>query len=133
MTDSCDLTDCSLPGSSVHGIFQARKPEWVSFSIKEGSGTLNARLTYLCPQYQFIWTTFNWNKLQKHAKINWMHFLAFHFVLGYSRLTNNVVIVSQQVNSEGTQPYIYMHPFFPKPFSHPGCHITLSRVLWMHF
>ena len=24
--------DCSLPGSSVHGILQARIPEWVAFS-----------------------------------------------------------------------------------------------------
>ena len=32
----CDLMDCSLPGSSLHGILQARILEWVaiSFSIK---------------------------------------------------------------------------------------------------
>ena len=31
----CDPKDCSLPGSSAHGIFQARILEWVviSFSI----------------------------------------------------------------------------------------------------
>ena len=28
----CDPVDCSLPGSSVHGIFQARVLEWVAFS-----------------------------------------------------------------------------------------------------
>ena len=30
-----DLMDCSLPGSSVHGIFQARVLEWggIAFSI----------------------------------------------------------------------------------------------------
>ena len=30
-----DPIDCSLPGSSVHGIFQARVPEWgaIAFSI----------------------------------------------------------------------------------------------------
>ena len=27
----CDLMDCSLPGSSVHGILQARILEWVTF------------------------------------------------------------------------------------------------------
>ena len=27
----CDPLDCSLPGSSVHGIFQARIQEWVAF------------------------------------------------------------------------------------------------------
>ena len=32
----CDPMDCSLPGSSVHGIFQARVLEWgaIAFSIK---------------------------------------------------------------------------------------------------
>ena len=29
----CDLMDCSPPGSSVHGIFQARILEWVSHSL----------------------------------------------------------------------------------------------------
>ena len=27
----CDPTDCSLPGSFIHGIFQARILEWVVF------------------------------------------------------------------------------------------------------
>ena len=29
----CDTMDCSLPGSSVHGIFQARILEWVAISF----------------------------------------------------------------------------------------------------
>ena len=29
----CDPTDCSLPGFSVHGIFQARVLEWVAISF----------------------------------------------------------------------------------------------------
>ena len=33
----CDPTDCSLPGSSVHGIFQARVLEWVAISFSRGS------------------------------------------------------------------------------------------------
>ena len=31
----CDLMDCSLPGSSVHGILQARILEWVAFRPPE--------------------------------------------------------------------------------------------------
>ena len=32
-----DLMDCSLPGSSVHGIFQARVLEWgaIAFSVSK--------------------------------------------------------------------------------------------------
>ena len=32
-----DPMDCSLPGSSVHGIFQARVLEWVAITFSEGS------------------------------------------------------------------------------------------------
>ena len=33
----CDPMDCSLPGSSIHGIFQARVLEWVAISFPRGS------------------------------------------------------------------------------------------------
>ena len=33
----CDPIDYSLPGSSVHGIFQARILEWVAISFSRGS------------------------------------------------------------------------------------------------
>ena len=33
----CDPMDCSLPGSSVHWIFQARILEWVTISFSRGS------------------------------------------------------------------------------------------------
>ena len=33
----CDPMDCSLPGSSVHGISQARILEWVTISSSRGS------------------------------------------------------------------------------------------------
>ena len=32
-----DPVDCSLPGSSVHGIFQARVLEWIAISFSRGS------------------------------------------------------------------------------------------------
>ena len=39
----CDPMDCSLPGFSIHGIFQARVLEWVviAFSTK---GTFHAKM-----------------------------------------------------------------------------------------
>ena len=33
----CDLMDCSPPGSSVHGLFQARILEWVAIHFSRGS------------------------------------------------------------------------------------------------
>ena len=33
----CNPMDCSLPGSFIHGIFQARELEWVAISFSRGS------------------------------------------------------------------------------------------------
>ena len=33
----CDPIDCSLPGSSVHEIFQATVLEWIAISFSRGS------------------------------------------------------------------------------------------------
>ena len=32
----CDPVDCSPPGSSVHGIFQARVLEWIAIPFSRG-------------------------------------------------------------------------------------------------
>ena len=37
----CKPMDCSLPGPSVHGILQARIPEWVAVPSSRGSPQLN--------------------------------------------------------------------------------------------
>ena len=39
----CDPVDCSLPGSSIHGILQARILEWVTISFSKGSSQLGDR------------------------------------------------------------------------------------------
>ena len=39
----CNPVDCSLPCSSVHGIFQARVLEWVAISFSRGSSRLRDR------------------------------------------------------------------------------------------
>ena len=36
MSDSCDPRDCSLPGSSVHGVSQAGILEWVAIFFSRG-------------------------------------------------------------------------------------------------
>ena len=46
----CDSVDCSLPGSSVHGVFQARIMKWVAISSSRGSSPtqgLNLHLLHL--------------------------------------------------------------------------------------
>ena len=59
MSDSCDPMDCNLPGSSVHGILQARILEWVSMSFSRGSSWSKNRTRVSCIAGRFFtnWTT----------------------------------------------------------------------------
>ena len=44
----CNPTDGSLPGSTVHGIFQARVLEWVAISFSRGSSQARDRTRVSC-------------------------------------------------------------------------------------
>ena len=44
----CDPMDCSPPGSSVHGIFQARILKWVAISYFRGSSRPRGRIHVSC-------------------------------------------------------------------------------------
>ena len=44
----CDPVDCSMPGSSVHGVLQARKLEWVVISFSRGSSQNRDRTCVSC-------------------------------------------------------------------------------------
>ena len=59
----CDTTDCSPPGSSIHGISQTRILEWVAFpspghlpdpGIKPGSPALQADSLLSEPQWKLL-------------------------------------------------------------------------------
>ena len=50
MYDSCDPVDCSPPGSSVHGILQARILQWVAISFSRGEGPQDLVSRRLCNQ-----------------------------------------------------------------------------------
>ena len=47
VSDSCDPMDCSPPGSSVHGILQARMLEWVAINIMLFSGVEHDDLIFV--------------------------------------------------------------------------------------
>ena len=55
----CDPMDCSLLGSSVHGIFQARVLEWVAISFSRGSSRPRnrTRVSRIAGRHCTVWTT----------------------------------------------------------------------------
>ena len=44
----CGPMDCSLPGSAIHGIFQARILEWAAISFSRGSSQPRDRTRVFC-------------------------------------------------------------------------------------
>ena len=55
----CDPVDCSPPGSSVHGILQARILEWIAISFSRGSSQPRDRTQVSCSAGRcfILWAT----------------------------------------------------------------------------
>ena len=76
----CNPMDCSLPGSSIHGIFQARVLEWVAISFSRRSSWPRdwTRVSYIVGRCFTVWATreyIMWNagldESQAGIKIAW--------------------------------------------------------------
>ena len=69
----CDPTDCSPPGSSVHGILQARILEWVAISFSRGSSrprdwTCVSCLSCTGKQILYHWVTWEVRRTSSSVK-----------------------------------------------------------------
>ena len=70
----CDPMDCSLPGSSVHGILQARILEWVAIPFSRGSSRPKDQTQVSCIAGRFFTiratreTQINYNSFLKRKK-----------------------------------------------------------------
>ena len=76
VSDSCHPMDCSPPGSSAHGILQARKLQWVAISFSKGSSWSRDQTQVSCITGRFFtnWATREaWHGLQKSSA-------ALHFI-----------------------------------------------------
>jgi len=56
----CDPVDCSLPGSSVHGILQARTLEWVAIPFSRGSSRPRDQTCISCTGSRFFTNCATW-------------------------------------------------------------------------
>ena len=77
VTQSCptlsDPMDCSLPGSSVHGIFQARVLEWaaIAFSSVYVNNVLINGFCFVVTTYKKMSKRIFWGKFQdQHVEVN---------------------------------------------------------------
>jgi len=107
-----DHMDCSLPRSSVHGIFQPRVLEWVAFSFSRGASQPRdwTQVSHTAGRF-YSRTLYKWNPTEStlHA---WLlslstnmsvifllrisivsHFLLLSFILLYESTTNFISVV----------------------------------------
>jgi len=100
----CDHIDCSLSGSSIHGIFQARILEWVAISSRESSWSWD-RTQVSCIGRQILYHWVIWESPQ------WSRSIVFH-----------------SSRPHGLQPTRLLHPWdFPGKRTGAGCHRPLRR------
>ena len=108
VTQSCptlsDPMDCSLPGSSVHGILQARLLEWVAIAFSECLGYCASKEHYL------------FSKIYTRGKAIWK----------FKRYKNEIQFSSVQYSCSVVSDYLRPHelqhdrPHCPSPT--PGVH-----------
>ena len=73
----CDPMDCSLPGFSIHGIFQARILEWVTISFSRGPSRPRdpTRVSHIGGRRYNLWAT-------REARVSSIPFLKLSFTVG---------------------------------------------------
>ena len=86
----CDPMDCSLPGSSIHGIFQARVLEWGAIAFSAPTLQEARERREVCPTCQLLIPSLPAAGINPHSlssnelwQMNVTHYLPFkpcHFV-----------------------------------------------------
>jgi len=111
----CDPMDCSLPGSSVHEIFQAIVLEWIAISFSRGSSqprdwTLVSRIVDRC--------------FTAWANKNYIKLILFQF---------SSVQFSHSVMSDSLRPHELQHARPPCPSPTPEVHSnSRPSSQWCH-
>ena len=84
----CDPMDCSPPGSSVHGILQARILGWVAFPFSRGSSQPRDRtqVSHIAGRFFTSWATREALLLGKGCIIYFTMYLIFRFLLSLLKL-----------------------------------------------
>ena len=81
----CNPMDCSPPGSSVHGILQARKLEWIAMPSSRGSSQPRDWTWVSCPAGRFftVWATREAYSLEllKISSHKYIEFLSYNLSL----------------------------------------------------
>ena len=100
----CDPMDCCLPGSSVHGIFQARILKWFAISYSRGSSwprNWNHVSCVSCIGRQILYHCVTWE----------VHMYVCVCVYIYRNIMSPCLYHTTSVNSSWSSTSCYLYPF----------------------
>ena len=89
----CDPMDCSPPGSSVHGIFQASTLEWVAISYSRGNSQPRDGTWVSCIDRQTVFHCATWEALIMLI----LGYLYFIVIYDY-RFSNHLLVYRKIIN-----------------------------------
>ena len=72
MSDCCDPVDCGPPGSSVHGISQARILKWVAISFSRGSSQPKYQTWVSCIAGRFFTNLATREPFTIYSSVQWV-------------------------------------------------------------
>ena len=117
----CDPMDCSPPGSSVHGIFQARILEWVAISYSRGSSqprywTCISWVFCIGGQFLYNWATWEGTKWTGMGKFNSDDHYIYYWGQESLRKNEAAIIINKTIQN-----------------AVPGCNLKNDRMISDHF
>ena len=98
----CDPVDCSLPGSSIHGILQTRILEWVAISFSRGSSWHRdpTQVSDIAGRHFNLWATRDMSKVYSKSPF-WMLLYKSH---GTPAITPHLKLMADTANHHDTLP-----------------------------
>ena len=116
--------NCSLPGSSIHGIFQARILDWVAISFSRGSSRPRYR-TQVSGTAGRLFTI--WATREATQKISGQHTIYPAQKLGAPRATSSGDLQVSSPDGEAMLAWGYNLPLTPKTLSLLDSFQTLGK------
>ena len=124
-----DPLDCNLPGSSIHGIFQARILEWIAIPFSRGSSRPRdwTWLSHIAGRLFTVWTTIPecLKKKKKRVTFNWFFFSCYLANCLYHMENKFSTLRVAQKNNHLIVHLPYWLQICPTPFS--------GRILLRHY
>ena len=102
----CDPLDCSLPGFSVHGIFQARILEWADIYFSRGSSQPRDQTQVSCTAGRFFT---DWATREAHSLLATIQIPSPHSDCFYNIHTPTVACNLQQGEQGSKESRVYIH------------------------